>query len=660
MALLYAASVCGQFLPDNDARDRSTASLYAGEVCGWYDVSRLRWHADSRFNENDARKWPRLGALSARPPHLPNASVCDGYGARRVRTRCAECPGEPFAREAWSVLQCSAGPLVPPPRASFVGVSSPPRDVLLVTSQHNNHGLFAQVERVLNQLHLAGARGLVPHVFLGRKAFASPTSCEVGENQYFDAAAGPNVWEYYFEPVSSYRGGNASLDGRPVRLLAVSDEDARRHAIWSDKDAVTSYFEFNRYDDQLHAVRTRVRRQGARLVNEWLRVRPPLLAEAAALLAPWRRRSSHLLGVHLRGTDKVTHPKVPLQKFFTYIDAYTKRHSDALIVLCTDDQSYHAAVIERYGAARVVSRGAGYATKNVVRDATIPPQRKGHDAVLDALLLAHTDFLLKGTSSLSEFALWYNPDLITEHLDLQIAGAAADAPAYRALVPTWAGGPREPASEGAGAASWAARQDARMRALGGGTAASPSTAAAARTPPPAVAEAIASGRFRAGGGGVGGSFRPSAPETGGDRVATVSGWRRRGGGRRGGGRGRGRRNGGAAAARVPEWPSQLPPLAPGLPREKSAPAAKWPPAKLIKAGRCDRGTRLMSLPECEAYARTTKRHFLGRGVEVNEYPGCVVWDPTGQAHVEYNEHPNAKGKTCESLGGRGECVCFQK
>ena len=70
----------------------------------------------------------------------------------------------------------------------------------------------------------------------------------------YDAAAGPNVWEYYFERVSSYRGGNASLDGRPVRLLAVSDEDARRHAIWSDKDAVTSYFEFNRYDAQLHAV----------------------------------------------------------------------------------------------------------------------------------------------------------------------------------------------------------------------------------------------------------------------------------------------------------------------------------------------------------------------------------------------------------------------
>ena len=128
---------------------------------------------------------------------------------------------------------------------------------------------------------------------------------------------GPTLWEYYFRARSSYRGGNASLDGRPVRLLAVSDEDARRHAIWSDKDAVTSYFEFNRYDDQLHAVRTRVRRQGARAVNEWLRVRPPLLAEAAALLAPWRRQVvADLLGVHLRGTDEVTHPTCR-PKFFS-------------------------------------------------------------------------------------------------------------------------------------------------------------------------------------------------------------------------------------------------------------------------------------------------------------------------------------------------------
>ena len=38
MALLYAASACGQFLPDNDAPDRPTASLYARAVRGHTDT----------------------------------------------------------------------------------------------------------------------------------------------------------------------------------------------------------------------------------------------------------------------------------------------------------------------------------------------------------------------------------------------------------------------------------------------------------------------------------------------------------------------------------------------------------------------------------------------------------------------------------------------
>jgi len=42
--------------------------------------------------------------------------------------------------------------------------------------------------------------------------------------------------------------------------------------------------------------------------------------------------------------------------------------------------------------------------------------------VVDSLLLAHTDFLLKGTSALAEFAIWYSPRLATAHLDLQIEG----------------------------------------------------------------------------------------------------------------------------------------------------------------------------------------------------------------------------------------------
>ena len=39
---------------------------------------------------------------------------------------------------------------------------------------------------------------------------------KVGENQYYERGRGPNVWDYYFEPVSEYTTGAATLGGRPT------------------------------------------------------------------------------------------------------------------------------------------------------------------------------------------------------------------------------------------------------------------------------------------------------------------------------------------------------------------------------------------------------------------------------------------------------------
>ena len=314
----------------------------------------------------DRRAWraqmPRLGELAARPLGSPNATICDGYGVRRgsVVVPCSECPGTRSDatrgrcccaragafRRATSPQGAGAG--TSSASATLVGARHSPINMLLISSDHNNHGLFAQVERVLNQLLLAENLGLPAFVYLGRKVAAARgrPSCDVGENQYFDAKRGSNVWEYYFEPVSSYRLGDPTLNGRPVRLLLAPEADARRHGIRTSRDAVCSYFEFQRYDDTLHEIRTRVRRMGARLVRRCSRVRPSIRLGGAQRSARWRagggsdggsdvgvgaqqqggqplqqqehegRRPSSwvpLLGVHLRGTDKVTHPKVPLK-----------------------------------------------------------------------------------------------------------------------------------------------------------------------------------------------------------------------------------------------------------------------------------------------------------------------------------------------------------
>ena len=649
--LLFSAAL-GQWLPVDPRIEESEplAVTYPGEVCSWYDVRRLLWKphacAAGAVCEHDVSRWPRLGEVFTRPNRLPNASVCDGYGVRRVRRKCTSCPGDPFARPEWSVLQCASVPLAPPPSPS--GAASPTLDVLLVVSDHNNHGLFGQVERVLNQLHLAGSRGLTPFVFLGRKVVASPDSCEIGENQYYDPTAGDNVWEYYFEQVSDYRLGAATLRSRPVRLLFAAVHDARRHAIMHSGDAVASYFEFQRYDENLHTIRTRIRHMAAGLVRRWVRVRAPLRHAAHALLLPWRKRSSHILGVHFRGTDKVTHPRIPLSVFFTKIDQYLAAHADALVLLCTDDAKDYAAFAARYGA-KLVSRGNGYATRNVVRDPSLPRYRKGAEALIDALLLAHSDFLLKGTSSLSEFAIWYNAHLIEAHLDLQLTGAALSSPAYTSRLPTWFGGPRRVAE------LTAKQRDDMLREL-----AAPAAAIAPAAP---VVKTKQLGRRRNSGLPGGKAF---------------------GRGRRNGRKGRGwRALGDAGNTPVPDWPRQLsfdphfglqpamaehggvslsgltnlPRPAPVTRSPAQAPSGKGSPRMVaITSGQCrsispGRG-RMMTPLECAGHAKAEGLTFIGSNAEPAEYPGCIRWE---SGHVEYNDHSDEAGGC--TLGRTARCIC---
>ena len=649
--LLFSAAL-GQWLPVDPRIEESEplAVTYKGEVCSWYDVRRLLWKphacAAGAVCEHDVARWPRLGEVFTRPVHLPNASVCDGYGVRHVRRKCTSCPGDPFARPEWSVLQCASVPLAPPPSPS--GAASPTIDVLLVVSDHNNHGLFGQVERVLNQLHLAGSRGLTPFVFLGRKVVASPDSCEIGENQYYDPTAGDNVWEYYFEQVSDYRLGAATLRSRPVRLLFAAVHDARRHAIMHSGDAVASYFEFQRYDENLHTIRTRIRHMAAGLVRRWVRVRAPLRHAAHALLLPWRKRSSHILGVHFRGTDKVTHPRIPLSVFFTKIDQYLAAHADALVLLCTDDAKDYAAFAARYGA-KLVSRGNGYATRNVVRDPSLPRYRKGAEALIDALLLAHSDFLLKGTSSLSEFAIWYNAHLIEAHLDLQLTGAALSSPAYTSRLPTWFGGPRRVAE------LTAKQRDDMLREL-----AAPAAAIAPASP---VVKTKQLGRRRNSGLPGGKAF---------------------GRGRRNGRKGRGwRALGDAGNTPVPDWPRQLsfdphfglqpamaehggvslsgltnlPKLAPVTRSPAQAPSGKGSLRVVaITSGRCrsvspGRG-RILTPLECAGHAKAEGLTFIGSNAEPAEYPGCIRWE---SGHVEYNDHSDEAGGC--TLGRTARCIC---
>jgi hypothetical protein len=127
--------------------------------------------------------------------------------------------------------------------------------------------------------------------------------------------------------------------------------------------------------------------------------------------------------------------RVPPEAYFPLIDAYTLAHPDALIFLATDDARYHARMARRYGpSGRLASVGSGFVTRAVVTDIRLAGGTKGDDALLDALLLAKTDFLLKTDSAVAEFGIWINPRLHRNHLDLQVGCGSMRAMAT-ALTP---------------------------------------------------------------------------------------------------------------------------------------------------------------------------------------------------------------------------------
>ena len=78
--------------------------------------------------------------------------------------------------------------------------------VLRIRSNHGSAGFFAYVLFAINQLILAHEAGVTPYVdFSECTVNGHDHPASGGRNLYYDERYGSNMWEQYFEPVSSYR-----------------------------------------------------------------------------------------------------------------------------------------------------------------------------------------------------------------------------------------------------------------------------------------------------------------------------------------------------------------------------------------------------------------------------------------------------------------------
>lgn len=492
----------------------------------------------------------------------------------------------------YPVFQCSNTPLLPPAlgrhaslehRRSLQRRSRSHADVLLVTSDNRGHGLFATVERVLNQLLYARAAGLEPYVYIGEFIFSEGTGCEHGRQPYYDAARGDNVWDYFFYQPSSYRLGQASVGSRPVRSV----QTMHPQTLYTLK--LPAHFTQTYSGDAAYKADSMglYRRAAHSVLGNGSMVRAEILSRAERIFRPWRVASSHILGVHMRGTDKVVTKKVPPEAYFPLIDCWLRAHNDARVFIATDDRAHYRRLVARYGLAvegvglggratllsgtrggarAHVSRGvvlvhtAGYESANVIADRRLSAFQKGLEVLLDALLLSKCDFLLKTTSAVAEFAIWLNFGLHDRHIDLQWEDR------FRSQrLPAWA--------------SSVGERDAQR-----------------------YCDALARGCARE-----------------------------------------------AKLLQHGQQCARCMPAVSTMDTSAASRASGVPDGTVCEASSTK---RLLSQPECVAYAHAQGADFLGVQRELGEFPGCIHWT-TGM--VEYNDHTEQRSGC--NLGAKGRCIC---
>jgi hypothetical protein len=224
---------------------------------------------------------------------------------------------------------------------------------------------------------------------------------------------GNGVWDSYFQPVSDFSPSDPSCRQLPLVRLSYPQIIPGLHLncpwslrAWRYGGLPPSL----RNDSATYSEWFRpMRQRGSRMVKKYIKFHPYMLKEAQHA-----NPSSRCLAVHVRHSDKANRrQKIPLKRFYPYIDAYLEQAPQGKVFLATDSSvvlqelqslpQYQDRILWQEGAARSQN------TTSVFR------QHDHHytnvQVLVDILAMSHCQFLLHGLSAVSEAVLYLNPAL---------------------------------------------------------------------------------------------------------------------------------------------------------------------------------------------------------------------------------------------------------
>lgn len=267
-------------------------------------------------------------------------------------------------------------------------------------------GFFSLWLGVVGQLYACKLAGVTPIVYFNRSCF-----------YWDDQQPEKNVWQYYFEPVSTIR--LEELTHLTLDQTSHMAEDELRACISNREVLVDSRYLHGLIPE--YAVHDQNRSALSHLIRDYITLQPSVQHST-------HQRNISLTGnrrfvsVHVRGTAKSEDLKyqyrgvLPLTYYWREIDRYVTKDPQLAVYLATDSEDIVSRFVQRYGDRLITSRvqrSAGDRGEIHVQNGTM---HMGLEVLADCLLLMQGVVLVHGVSNVSFAAAYWNSTL--PHIDI--------------------------------------------------------------------------------------------------------------------------------------------------------------------------------------------------------------------------------------------------
>lgn len=205
---------------------------------------------------------------------------------------------------------------------------------------------------------------------------------------YYDPVIGPNWWTYYFEPICL--GDKASAQWH-LEVLGNKMPGAYPY-----RERLT--FDRHVFND---------------LLLRYIKIKP-FINDKVDHFANEHLMDAFVIGVHYRGTDKIYEaPRVSYDMIIKNIEAQTQKLelNEFKIFVATDEAAFIHFMESKYPGKVVFWDSNRSLSVTPVHLQGLNNYRNGEDALIDCLLLAKTDLIIRTSSNLSLVATYFNPDV---------------------------------------------------------------------------------------------------------------------------------------------------------------------------------------------------------------------------------------------------------